>query len=168
MADINWGALLDDSNDAFEVLPVGKYRMKVVKASAAMSSTSKLMFKVVLEVINGPKTGKAVYNNITMTTDNKKALYMFFQNMAALGVTEAYLRQEPRPAPEQVASKMLGAVADVVIDHSVWQGRTRENVKSMTGVSAGSGSVDSSVPDVAAPAESDGPVANPGAPKLPF
>lgn len=175
MADINWGALLADSADAFEILPVGKYRVKVVKASATMSSTSKLMFKVTLEVIQGPKTGKTVYSNVTMSTDNKKALYMFFVNMAALGVPEAYLKQSPTPSPEQVATKMLGAVLDVTIDHQSWQGRDRENVKSMTGVSAGTGSVNAMAPDIqttvaapSAPAAEGEPVANPGAPKLPF
>lgn len=185
MADVNWGSLLDDSADAFEILPVGKYRMKVIKAEATQASTGKLMFKVVMEVITGPKTGKSVYNNITMTTDNKKALYMFFVNMAALGISEAYLKSSPAPTSEQVAAKMVGAVADVTIDHSTWQGRDRENVKGMTAVSAGTGSVNSMTPSIPQPAAAapaaaapagdypgmlaeDAPVENPGAPKLPF
>lgn len=168
MAEVNWGALIDDSADAFEILPVGSYRVKVVKADALQSSTNKLMFKVVLEVITGPKTGKTVYNNVTMTTDNKKALFMFFLNMAAFGITKEYLKGDPKPSSDQVAAKMVGAVLDIEITHQSWQGVDRENVKSMKGVSAGTGSVNSMAPDVSVPsaAPAAGPVA--GEPDRPF
>lgn len=173
MADINWGALLEDSANAFEILPEGKYRMKVVKSEATQASTGKLMYKITLEVIAGPKTGKTINSNITMTVDNKKALYMFFVNMAALGISEAYLKSSPQPSTEQVATKMLGATADITITHQQWQGRDRENVKNMVGVSAGTGSVNAMTPDMPTPAAASAPadsgaVDNPGAPKLPF
>lgn len=168
MAEINWGSLLDDSNNAFEILPKGVYRMKVIKSEATKSSTDKLMFKVQMEVIQGPKTGAVVFNNITMTTDNKKALYMFFVNMASLGISEKFLKSSPAPSSEQVASKMIGAVVEVTIDHQTWQGRDRENVKSMKGISAGTGSNNAMTPDIPEPAAEGEPVSNPGEPKLPF
>ena len=168
MAEVNWGALIDDSADAFEILPVGSYRVKVVKADALQSSTNKLMYKTVLEVISGPKTGKTVYNNVTMTTDNKKALFMFFMNMAAYGITKDFLKSQPAPTSDQVAAKMVGAVLDIEIDHRAWQGVDRENVKSMKGVSAGTGSVNSMTPDVSTPAPAAAAATDPTAPPTPF
>lgn len=168
MADVNWGELIDDSADAFEILPVGSYRVKVVSANATQSSTNKLMFKTVMEVITGPKTGKTVYNNVTMTTDNKKALFMFFQNMAALGISKDFLKGDPKPSSDQVAAKMVGAVLDIEVDHRPWQGVDRENIKKMTGVSAGTGSVNAMDPGVSVAAAASPVVDNPGEPKMPF
>jgi hypothetical protein len=163
METINWAALIEDSSDAFEILPKNTYRMQVVTAEATQSSTGKTMFKTKFQVINGPKTGATVFNNITMTTDNKKALFMFFQNMAALGATKEYLTQNPAPAPAAVAAKLVGAIVDVEIDHRPYQGIDRENVKSMKAVSGGAGAVPGvgpSVPGVAvaAPSVSGAPV----------
>lgn len=134
--DVNWGSLIEESKDAFSILPKGKYTVKVEKAEATTSSTQKLMFKLVFKVINGPRTGSTLFNNITLTQDNPKAVYMFFQNLAALGIPETFLKSDPKPQPAQVAQKMIGAVVEVEIDHRPYQGVDRENVKSMTAVSA--------------------------------
>jgi Protein of unknown function (DUF669) len=162
METINWAALIQDSADAFAILPKDTYRMQVVTAEATMSSTGKTMFKTKLQVINGPKTGSTVFNNITMTTDNPKALFMFFENMAALGVSREFLQQNPTPSPQQVAAKMVGAVADITIDHRPYNGVDRENVKGMKAVAGGAAapSVGPAVPGVAvaAPSVSGAPV----------
>lgn len=153
METINWAALIEDSSDAFDILPKAKYTMQVVSAEATMSSTGKTMFKTKLQVIAGPKTGSTVFNNITMTTDNKKALFMFFQNMAALGVSKEFLAQSPAPAPAAVAAKMVGAIAEVEVDHRPYNGVDRENIKSMKALSGGASpapSVGPSVPGVSA------------------
>lgn len=165
MESINWAALIADSNDAFAILPKGKYTVQVATAEATTSSTGKTMFKTKLQVIQGPKTGSTVFNNITMTTDNNKALFMFFENMKALGVTREYLQQQPAPSPAAVAAKMVGAVAEIEIDHRPYQGIDRENVKSMKAVSGGLAGVPAatagpSVPGVtpAAPVVTGAPV----------
>lgn len=151
METINWAALIQDSSDAFDILPKGKYTMQVVSAEATTSSTGKTMFKTKLQVVQGPKTGSTVFNNITMTTDNKKALFMFFQNMAALGASKEFLTQQPAPAPAQVAAKLVGNVAEVEIDHRPYNGVDRENVKSMKALAGGAASVAGpSVPGVSA------------------
>jgi len=162
METINWAALIQDSADAFAILPKDTYRMQVVTAEATQSSTGKTMFKTKLQVINGPKTGSTVFNNITMTTDNPKALFMFFENMSALGVPREFLQTNPAPSPQQVAAKMVGAVADVTIDHRPYNGVDRENVKGMKAVTGGAGPIAGgpSIPGVAvaAPSVSGAPV----------
>lgn len=163
METINWAALIEDSNDAFAILPKGKYNVQVVTAEATQSSTGKLMYKTKLQVINGPKTGSTLFNNITLTQDNKKALFMFFENMAALGAPRDFLQQNPAPAPAVVAAKLVGTVLEVEVDHRPYQGIDRENIKSMKQISAGAGaapSVGPSVPGVAvaAPSVSGAPV----------
>lgn len=134
--DVNWGSLIEESKDAFSILPKGKYTVKVEKAEATTSSTNKLMFKIVFKVIAGPRTGSTLFNNITLTQDNPKAVFMFFQNLSALGIPETFLKSDPKPQPQQVAQKMIGAVVEVDVDHRPYQGVDRENIKSMTAVSS--------------------------------
>jgi hypothetical protein len=164
METINWAALIQDSSDAFDILPKAKYTMQVVSAEATTSSTGKTMFKTKLQVIAGPKTGSTVFNNITMTTDNKKALFMFFQNMEALGASRDYLMQQPAPAPAQVAAKLVGAVAEVEIDHRPYNGVDRENVKSMKAVQGGLAGVPASAPGPQVPVATAAPAVVTGAP----
>lgn len=137
--DVNWANLIADSEDAFALVPKGKYNVRVKKAEATTSSNGKLMYKLTLEIISGPKTGSTLWTNVVLTTDNPKAVFMFFVNLQSLGISKEYLKQDPKPAPETVAAKMVNAVIEIEVDHKPWQGVDREQVKILKGISAGGG-----------------------------
>lgn len=128
---VNWAAMMDESADAFELVPEGQYTVEVEAAEATTSSTGKLMYKLKMSIVEGKYTGETLFNNIVLTPDNKKAMAMFFINMDALGISSQFLRQSPTPSPEQVAQKMIGARAKAEVTHQEYQGVKRENVKSI-------------------------------------
>jgi len=140
---VNWAAMLDESADAFELVPVGKYTVQVDSAEATTSSTGKLMYKIKMSVTSGKHTGATLYNNVVLTPDNKKAMAMFFRNMDALGVSAQFLRGQPTPTPDQVAGKMIGTTLQVEVEHREWQGVNREEVKSMTKLQGAAGGLPS-------------------------
>lgn len=138
---VNWADLIKGSKDAFEPLPVGTYDCIVDKCDAVKSSTGKLMFKVVFRVTGGPKTNSKIWNNITLTVDNPKATYMFFENMKALGITEQqHFSQNPPLSPATIAQLIVGKTARVTIDHREYMGKKSENVTNMVAISGFGGS----------------------------
>jgi hypothetical protein len=161
---INWGELLEQSGGAFEPLPKGTYDVYVDTAEATKSSTDKVMFKVRFKVEGGPYAGRTVYNNITLTTDNPNALRMFFLNMKAMGLDQSYFAENPHP--DTVAAALVGQRATVSVDHGIYHGQMRENVKSLMpragGISA-AGIISPGI-QVAPPVASGGPIVpTPGA-----
>ena len=135
---VNWANLMEQSGGDFETLPKGSYDVIVDTAEATRSSTDKTMFKIKFKVQGGPHNGRTIFNNITLTIDNPNALRMFFLNMKALGLNADFFSNNP--TPDQVAAALLGAPATVVLDHRMYQGAMRENVKSLlprAGITAG-------------------------------
>jgi len=125
---IDWGTLMASSGADFEILPVGKYAARVTKAEAKQSKNGKLMFAVTFTIISGPKTNRTINNNIVLSPENPRAVQAFFINLRSLGVTEAFLKQSPAPAPETVAAKLVGAQAMISVTHREYQGQQRDNV----------------------------------------
>jgi len=156
---INWGAFIDEADAAFTPIPEGNHTFRVKTAEATRSSTDKLMFKLVCELVSGPDAGKTAYNNIVMTEDNPKAMFFFFKNLEALGCPKSWLRTEPRPNPDQVAARMVGAVFTADITHRDWNGSKSENFNNLKAAqgSAGGGAPLTSQPAASAPAGGVGP-----------
>lgn len=124
---VNFGALLQSVGTLdMQPVPAGSYNAKVIDASAAQTSTGKLMYKLRYEIEDGPSRGRKVYNNITLTTDNPNALRMFFVNMKAMGLGESYFASSP--SPDAVAQALMGARCIITINHREYQGVMRENV----------------------------------------
>lgn len=141
MQGVNWGQHIKESSDEFETIEVGQYACVVEKSEATMSSTNKLMFKVQYKIVSGPRTGRIIFNNVVFSPDNPRAKYFFFENLEAMGVKREVLEKN-NPAPEVVAQMMLGQSVLVTIDHRDYQGKARENVKSLApGAGGGAGPV---------------------------
>lgn len=126
---VNFGQLLKDAGGSFQPLPKGEYDAIVATSEAKESSTGKLMFALTYKIVGGPYNGRTVYNNVTLTVDNPNALRMFFLNMKAMGLDEAFFSQSP--APSVVAQALLDKPCKLVIDHRPYQGEMRESVKSI-------------------------------------
>ena len=121
-----WGELMKSAKAGTAPVPNGDYEVKVVEAQATKSSTDKLMFKVKFEIIEGPHVKRRVPNQYTVSTDNPVALAIFFRNMAAMGLDEAFF--DGNPNPDQVASALLNRVCRVTLTTEAWQGVDRNKV----------------------------------------
>ena len=93
MSTVNWSDLVKEAGEtaSYEALPDGDYDLKVIAATATTTQTGKTMFKLTTEVQSGPYAKRRIWDNLTVTTDNPKALGMFFRKMAALGLAREYL-----------------------------------------------------------------------------
>lgn len=141
---INWGELMAGVAEQLKPVPKGTYDVVVSKAEPKTSSTNKAMWATHLQIEGGPHNGRVVYNNVTLTTDNPQALRMFFVNMAAFGLDQQFFASNP--SPQAIANALVGRRARVELDHRMYQGQTRENVKRLMpaggilgGMSGGSG-----------------------------
>jgi hypothetical protein len=159
---VDWGSFLDQSKDAFAPIPIGTYQMIVDDAAATKSSTGKTMFKVKYKVVGGASDGKTCFNNITISPDNPKALYMFFENMAAMGIPRTVFASSPPPSPDAIAGMLHHKMCTVELDHQLYNGMPRENIKSLRPAGGAGG-----IPGMPAPSAGPAPISIPSAPSAP-
>lgn len=158
---VNWAELMVQAGKEMEPVPKGSYDAYVDSADATQTQTGKLMYKLKLKIDGGPSNGRILWNNITLTTDNPMALAMFFRNMDAFGLGKEFFATNPQP--DVVAEQLIGRRVRVVIDHRLYQGQVRENVKQLLkpqGVAAIAGM------QVAGGASVPGGLATPGVPPV--
>lgn len=109
MADeMNWGALYDSAGEADKPLPNGSYNVEVTKAEAKTTKNGKPMFSLSAKVLDGPHAGRFVWHNLTVTVENPNAMRMFFLNMAAFGLGDAFFKRSPAPNNTDVANALVG------------------------------------------------------------
>lgn len=122
-------ALADAKSASFEAMPNGDYNIEVVTAESVISSTGRPMLKCKFKVIDGPYTNRPVMTNIVLVIDNPNALSMFFRNMKAFGLDEAFFTQMGQMGSlEPVAGALLGRRAQVTLGTRQWQGEDRNEV----------------------------------------
>lgn len=100
MSSLNWSELVKDAGDvsSYEPMPEGDYELKVVEAKATNTQTGKTMFKITTEVQGGPFAKRKVWDNLTVSPENPKALTMFFVKVSALGLGKEYFDTNPTNA----------------------------------------------------------------------
>lgn len=135
----DWGALVKDSEEAFAPLPPGTYDVVVHAAVAKTSSTGKPMFMITYKVTAGPETGKTTINNITVTVDNPKAMFFFFGNMAAMGISKQVFLSSPSPSNDQIAQMLVGNPCRIKTSLRMYQNQQRDNVDEILAPVSGSG-----------------------------
>lgn len=176
---VNFADIIEDIDyDAFAPVPVGVYPVEVIKAEAKQASTGREMINVQLRIIDGPSKGRMLFNNFVWVPENDKAVQMFFVNMREFGLGKEYFRTNP--TFEQLANEMLNRRVMVEIEHTEYNGNTREQVKRIKKIDGyenpapGQGSnANQGVPSVASPAApASAPAApsanSPEAPGVPF
>lgn len=127
MPDIDWKALQKEATDA--VLPDGEYNVMVVEAEMTRTANDKPMIKTKFRVIDGPKKDRPVWTNFTISAESPIALRIFFQQMAALGLSADYFAAGP--APDQVARDLVNRMATVTLGAREFQGAMRNQVESL-------------------------------------
>jgi len=93
------------------------------------------MIVVQLEIDEGPAKGKMLFNNIVLTPDNAFALMMFFKKLAAFGVDDNVLAQQP--SIQQIAEMLKGRRVICVVGIRTWQGADRNEVNEYRPLAAG-------------------------------
>ena len=127
MAEFSFSELLQQSKGQLDLVPDGDYNVKIIAADATKASTGALMFKVKVEITDGPNIKRRIPTNLVVSTDNPMALAIFFRNMENVGLDANFFAQNP--TPEQVASAMLNRPARVKVGHKAWQGVDRNEVQ---------------------------------------
>ena len=151
MSSLNWADLVKDAGEAtsnFEPLPDGDYDLKVVEAPAGTTSTGKTMFKLKAQITSGPYANRFIWDNITISPENKNALGIFFSKMAALGIPrEFFLNNNPSNA--QIEATLQGRVFRAQIGSEVYQGAKKNKIARYYVANA----VAASIPTAAAPTQ---------------
>lgn len=111
MSTINWADLVKKagssaSNQSYEALPEGDYELKVVQAETKTTQTGKTMFKLTTEVQGGPYAKRRIWENLTVSPDNDKAMEMFFLKVSSMGLTKEFF--EANPTNPQIEQAFLG------------------------------------------------------------
>jgi hypothetical protein len=130
VSSLNWADLVKDAGEAtgnFEPLPDGDYDLKVVEAPAGTTSTGKTMFKLKAQITSGPYANRFIWDNITISPENKNALGIFFSKMSALGIPrEFFLNNNPSNA--QIEATLQGRVFRAQIGSEVYQGAKKNKI----------------------------------------
>lgn len=127
MAEATWGDLLAASKGALELIPDGEQNVKIIDAEDTKASTGALMFKLKVEITDGPFIKRRIPTNLVVSTDNPVALAIFFRNAENIGLDANFFASNPSPG--QVASAMMNRTARVNVGHKTWQGVDRNEIK---------------------------------------
>jgi hypothetical protein len=165
MSSINWNDLVKEAGETsnYEPLPDGDYELKVTEAKATTTQTGKTMFKLTTEVISGPHAKRRVWDNLVITTDNPKALGMFFMKMTVLGLGKEYFSTNPTNA--QIEAALVNRTFRATLGTRTYNGNRSNEIKQYHVIrTEGAAGVSAAAP---APAPAPAPAAAP-APSTPF
>jgi len=118
--------------------------MEVVQSDATVASSGNSMIVVKFRCLTGPYANKHVTNNFVIVPDNPTALNIFFRNMKAFGLDDAFFTQLGNNDHSAIAVQLTGKRAKVTLEHRQWNGGVQNQVKSiavLTGSLASSPSV---------------------------
>lgn len=126
---VNWGALKKTAEDATRPLPNDWYVVSVVKAEAKVASTGSNMISATLEVQEGPHKTRRLFTNFVLSLENSFALGIFFRNMSAFGLDDAFFASITEYPIEQgmeiIAQNLLHRPVRVNVGIRKWQGQDR-------------------------------------------
>lgn len=133
MASSTWAEILETAESG-GVIPDGIYESVVEAAEYKLSSTSKPMVVAVFKVTSGPHAGAEIYNNFVFQPTKPKSLGFFMDHMGALGWTKDAILALPNP-PEglaNLAAGIVGRAAQITVGHREWQGKTYNQINTIT------------------------------------
>lgn len=177
MSTLNWGDLIKDAGEvssSYEPLPDGEYDLTVIEATAKVTATGKTMFSLKTQVEGGAYNKRFVWDNLTVSPENKNALAIFFGKMHAMGITQQFFTQVPAPTNAQIEQVLLGRKFRGTVGSRVYNGNKRNEIRKYSALAAlGAPTTTAAAPAPApaaaaapapAPAPSPAPTAAPAAP----
>jgi len=169
MASAMYRDLLKKREDAgLELFPVGVYDVKVIGAESKVNDNSgRKTFIVQYEVVSGPLAGRKLKNWMTIVEEYPGLVALWFKDMAAMGLDDAFFEAEPSDA--QICAALQGRFCEIAV------GRRKKNKTSddetedikVRPPATGASAVAPPAPDPMAAAMAAAPAADPNAPGLP-
>jgi hypothetical protein len=168
MASIDWAALVKDAGEAtgggsYEPIPDGDYDLKVVEATAVTTSTGKASFKLKSQVQTpGPYQNRLIWDQLTISPENKNALNIFFAEMSALGVPKEFFTNN-NPTNAQIESTLINRQYRAKIHTETYQGKQSNKIKQyyVTQAAATAAATPFAPPAAPAPAPAPAPAVAP-------
>jgi hypothetical protein len=115
----------------------GDFTAVVVKTEHVVNASGKDQIKASFKITAGPYTGRTIPHTFTFSPDSPAALQMFFSQMDAFGMGDAFFSAGPTWG--QIANGMLGKQVEISLKGETWNGMTREKVKNVKPSSGGLG-----------------------------
>jgi hypothetical protein len=126
----NWKDLKKRGDDATKPAEPGWYVVECVKAEVKKASTTgNPMISAQFKIAEGPAAGKTVFTNFNVTPDSDFALGIFFNQLAAFGLDDAFFATDP--SIEQLAASLVTRKANVELGIRAWQGVDRNEFKNV-------------------------------------
>lgn len=143
--EADWAALIKEAEATGigQPVPVNDYDVIVHEATAGMTATSnKHMLKVKFRILTGAHAGRFLYNNLTLSTENPKAMAYFFRDIATLGVSSNEFASMPHGAAgfAKVAQMLVGKQVKVtagVEEFPAGSGKMKNNISGMRAATPG-------------------------------
>lgn len=95
MAEVSWGDLASQAEDALTPVPSGEYQAVITKAEQKFASTGKKMFSISAKITQGPHVNRMFWNNFTVSPDNPNAMLVFFRQMSVFGMSIDFFKSLP-------------------------------------------------------------------------
>lgn len=163
MTSRSWGDLKKTADDASRPIPKDWYDVIISKAVANTASTGSPMIKVQMKVVGGPYNNRVLFTNFVLSTENAVALSIFFRNVDAFGLDDAFFTSlggadsDPAIGMQTVAAALIGRTARAEVGIRTWQGQERNEVQQCAKPQAGIGSSMMSSPMMSSPIASSRP-----------
>jgi hypothetical protein len=163
----NWAQVVEDNKDnvkTFDLIPDGKYAVKVQSAESKTSSNGNPMIEMRLVITEGQFAARILFARATAT---EKAQAIFLRTLNAFGISNEWLVQA-EPSFDQIAALLPDREAVAQVTKRTYQGTESNEVKNLF-PKAASAPAASAAPAAAPAAASpfDAPAA-PAAPASPF
>lgn len=139
MSTLNWGDLIKDAGEvssSYEPLPDGEYDLTVIEATAKVTATGKTIFSLKTQVEGGAYNKRFVWDNLTVSPENKNALAIFFGKMHAMGITQQFFTQVPAPTNAQIEQVLIGRKFRGTVGSRVYNGNKRNEIRKYSALAA--------------------------------
>lgn len=151
MSTINWADLVKQAGTTattnYEPLPDGDYELKVIQVATTTTQTGKTMFKITNEVQGGPFAKRRVWDQLVVTTDNPKAMNMFFMKVTSMGLTTAFFDANPTNA--QIEQALTGRTFRATLGKRTYNGTESNEIKRYYAVTAPAAAAAAAAPTTA-------------------
>lgn len=169
MASAFYRDLLKKRQDAgFEMCPVGVYDVKVIGAEVKINESSgRKTFIVQYEILTGPLAGRKVKNWMTIVEEYPGLVAMWFKDMAAMGLDDAFFEAEP--GDQQICDALKARTCQIAVGRRKKNKTSDEEVEDIKVKPPLTGAIPAAppAPDPMAAAMAGAPAADPDAPGLP-
>lgn len=141
----NWAEVVENNKDAaksFELIPDGKYAVRVETAEAKVSANGNQMIETRLRITDGQFASRVLFFRATAT---EKSQGIFLRNLAAFGVTSDWLVQS-NPSFDQIAQVLVDREAVAQVSKRTYQGNETNEVKGLSPKAGGGAPAQAAAP----------------------